>query len=231
MAQDSGTKANDGGKIVKETVSKMKQIAEAIKASAQGITKLNDSSKKIGEIISVIDDIADQTNLLSLNAAIEAARAGEQGRGFAVVADSVGKLAVSTAGATKEITNMIRTIQKDTDDAVNTMKRGTKEVQSGIELAEKSGDSLEEILSASHEHLEMVNHIAAASDEQSAAAEQIAKNISSISDATSESARSAQEVATTVNELTQMTETLTQLVSQFKIEEVYSSGSNRLLGK
>jgi methyl-accepting chemotaxis protein len=203
----------------------MKEIAEVVKVSANNIAKLGESSKKIGEIISVIDDIADQTNLLSLNAAIEAARAGEQGRGFAVVADSVGKLAVSTASATKEIADMIKGIQVDTDAAVKAMEKGTAEVQSGIELADNAGNSIQNILSGINELLAMVNQIAAASEQQSATSEQISKNVSSISKVTADSARNVEDVAATANELARMTETLTSLVSQFKIETGHHSRS------
>jgi len=235
VARQSGDVASSGGKVVEQTISKMKEIAAVVKMSADNIAKLGESSKKIGEIISVIDDIADQTNLLSLNAAIEAARAGEQGRGFAVVADSVGKLAVSTASATKEIADMIKGIQQDTDSAVKAMEKGTTEVQSGIELADNAGHSIQDILININELLGMVNQIAAASEQQSATSEQISKNVSSISKVTADSARNVEDVASTANELARMTETLTSLVSQFKIGTGISghrslgSNENRLL--
>ena len=217
VAKQSGDVATSGGKVVEQTISKMKEISEVVKISANNISKLGESSKKIGEIISVIDDIADQTNLLSLNAAIEAARAGEQGRGFAVVADSVGKLAVSTASATKEIADMIKGIQLDTESAVKAMEKGTTEVQSGIELADNAGNSIQDILVGINDLLGMVNQIAAASEQQSATSEQISRNVSSISKVTADSARNVEDVAATANELARMTETLTSLVSQFKI--------------
>jgi methyl-accepting chemotaxis protein len=217
VARESGAKANDGGKIVEQTIHKMHEIAAVVESSASNIAKLGESSKKIGEIISVIDDIADQTNLLSLNAAIEAARAGEQGRGFAVVADSVGKLAISTASATKEIADMIKGIQADTDTAVRAMEKGTAEVKLGIELADRAGTSLEEILAGTNELLTRINQIAAASDEQSTTSEEISKNITSISKVSLNSARNVEDVASTTNELAKMTDTLTTLVAQFKI--------------
>jgi methyl-accepting chemotaxis protein len=217
VAKQSGEVANNGGIVVKQTVAKMSEIANVVKMSADNIAKLGESSKKIGEIISVIDDIADQTNLLSLNAAIEAARAGEQGRGFAVVADSVGKLAISTASATKEIAEMIKGIQEDTETAVRAMEKGTAEVQSGIELADNAGNSLHDILQGINELLDMVNQIAAASEQQSATSEQISKNVSSISKVTADSSRNIEDVASTANELARMTDTLTSLVAQFRI--------------
>ena len=230
VAKQSGQVANEGGKVVRQTVDKMREISTVVKTSADNIVKLGESSKKIGEIISVIDDIADQTNLLSLNAAIEAARAGEQGRGFAVVADSVGKLAISTASATKEIADMIKGIQHDTEAAVRAMEKGTTEVQSGIELADNAGNSIQNILSGIDELLNMVNQIAAASEEQSTTSEEISKNVSSISKVTAESARNIEDVASTANELAKMTDTLTSLVSQFKIDNSYNkTGNSRYL--
>ena len=226
VAKSSGDTANNGGKVVQQTVTKMREISSVVQSSAQNIAKLGESSKKIGEIISVIDDIADQTNLLSLNAAIEAARAGEQGRGFAVVADSVGKLAISTASATKEIAEMIKGIQRETEGAVTAMEKGTAEVQSGIELADQAGNSIQSILSGINNLLDMINQIAAASEEQSATSEEISKNISSISKVAADSARNVEDVAATANELAKMTETLTSLVSQFKVDPRYHHNSS-----
>jgi methyl-accepting chemotaxis protein len=218
IAKQSDEVAHNGGLVVKQTVGKMREIANVVKISAETITKLGASSKKIGEIINVIDNIADQTNLLSLNAAIEAARAGEQGKGFAVVADSVGRLAVSTAAATKEIADMVKGIQKDTESAVKTIEQGMLEVQSGIELADNAGHSIENILVGINELYTMVNQIATANEEQSATSGEISQNISSISKVTSESAHNVGDVASTADELAKMTETLTALVSQFKID-------------
>ncbi|MDR0927209.1 MAG: methyl-accepting chemotaxis protein [Ignavibacteria bacterium] len=218
VAKTSGDAANTGGKVVQQTVAKMREIAAVVKVSAENIAKLGESSKKIGEIINVINDIASQTNLLSLNAAIEAARAGEQGRGFAVVADNVGKLAISTASATKEITEMIKGIQHDTGLAVDAMEKGTSEVQSGIVLADNAGSSLTSITSGINELLEMISYIATASEEQSNTSETISKNIVAISKVVADSARNVEDVATTANELARMTETLTSLISQFKVD-------------
>ena len=131
-AKQARVRAEQGGKVVTETVDGMKRIAGVVHKSAETVRELGRSSDQIGEIISVIDDIADQTNLLALNAAIEAARAGDQGRGFAVVADEVRKLAERTTKATKEIAGMIKKIQSDTNDAVRSMEEGTNEVERGI---------------------------------------------------------------------------------------------------
>src|SRR5208283_5209068 len=135
-AKEAKKLAQQGGNVVQETVSGMRRIADVVKQSAGTVLELGKSSDQIGEIVGVIDDIADQTNLLALNAAIEAARAGEQGRGFAVVADEVRKLAERTTKATKEIASMIKKIQMDTEYAVGAMEEGTKQVDDGIKLAD-----------------------------------------------------------------------------------------------
>ncbi len=231
VAQENGRIAREGGKVVQQTVEKMRDIAKVVQNSAENIQKLGESSTKIGEIISVIDDIADQTNLLALNAAIEAARAGEQGRGFAVVADEVRKLAERTSTATKEISNMIKGIQNETQLAVVAMNKGTMEVQTGIKLADDAGKSLSEILSSTEEVLDMINQIAAASEEQSATSEQISKNVVSISKVTAESAGRIEDVAHTAEGLAKITEYLSSLMLQFKVDDntnMQLTGKNQL---
>jgi methyl-accepting chemotaxis protein len=166
----------------------------------------------------VIDDIADQTNLLALNAAIEAARAGEQGRGFAVVADEVRKLAERTTKATKEIAAMIKQIQKDTDEAVNSMKAGTDEVEKGKQLARKSGESMTGIITGIKELAEIVEQVATASNQQSSTAEQISKNIDAISTVTQESANGVQQIASTAGDLSKLTERLQNVVEKFNVD-------------
>jgi len=152
-----------------------------------------------------------------LNAAIEAARAGEQGRGFAVVADEVRKLAERTTKATKEIADMIKKIQSETIGAVSSMEEGTKEVDSGIKLADKAGSSLNEIVTTSQKVMDMVTQIAAASEEQSSASEQISKNVEAISSVTSESAQGTQQIARAAEDLNRLTENLQQLVGKFNL--------------
>lgn len=233
MAQANSNVATEGGRVVQQTVQKMRDIAVVVENSASNIGKLGESSKQIGEIISVIDDIADQTNLLALNAAIEAARAGEQGRGFAVVADEVRKLAERTTDATKQIAGMIKGIQAETDQAVIAMNKGNEEVQSGIELADKAGQSLESILGSTHELLDMINQIAAASEEQSATSEQISKNVVSISKVTADSTRRIEDVAHTSEDLARLTEHLSELMGQFQVDgsSELSSGKMQKLSK
>lgn len=227
-AKKAGEKAINGGHVVTESIAGMIKIADAVKTSAEIVLELGKSSDQIGEIIQVIDDIADQTNLLALNAAIEAARAGEQGRGFAVVADEVRKLAERTTKATKEIAGMIKQIQKDTQDAVNSMESGTKEVENGKSLTEKAGISLKEIVDESQRVVDIVSQVAAASEEQSSAAEQISKNIESISSVTQQGAAGTQQIAKAADDLSRLTLNLESLIGQFKIEG--SSTKNKLAG-
>lgn len=216
-AKNSGTVAKEGGKVVSETITGMNRIAEVVKKSAETVLELGKSSNQIGEIVQVIDDIADQTNLLALNAAIEAARAGDQGRGFAVVADEVRKLAERTTKATKEIASMIRQIQKDTEEAVVSMKEGTTEVEKGKELADKAGQSLEQIISGAVEVVDISSQVAAASEEQSATAEQISRNVEAISTVTEQTSSGIQQIAKAAEDLNKLTFNLDSLIRRFKI--------------
>jgi methyl-accepting chemotaxis protein len=218
-ARNAGTIAKEGGRVVNQTIEGMNRVADVVKKSAVTVQELGNSSNQIGEIVQVINDIADQTNLLALNAAIEAARAGEQGRGFAVVADEVRKLAERTTKATKEIATMIKQIQMDTEGAVASMKEGTTEVEKGKELADKAGQSLSEIINGSQMVVDMVAQVAAASEEQSATAEQISKNIVGINNITKESAQGVQQIAHASEDLNRLTINLQELISRFKIDE------------
>jgi methyl-accepting chemotaxis protein len=230
VARQNREIAKEGGEIVELTVSKMSDIARVVKESADNIEKLGESSKQIGEIISVIDDIADQTNLLALNAAIEAARAGEQGRGFAVVADEVRKLAERTTEATKQIAEMIKGIQRDTEIAVRMMQNGNTEVTNGIQLADKAGAALKEIVDSSQHLLDMISQIATANEEQAATGEQITKNVAMISEVAQDSSRRVTEIAHSAEDLSRLTDELRELVSQFKIiQHEYEMSSQRTL--
>jgi len=222
-SKSSAVQAKEGGEVVGETVKGMNRIAEVVSQSADAIFTLGQNSDKIGEIVQVIDDIADQTNLLALNAAIEAARAGEQGRGFAVVADEVRKLAERTTKATKEIAMMIKQIQKDTGGAVESMKKGTAEVEAGKTLVNKAGEMLKEMIQSSQKVTDSVIQVAAASEQQSAASEQISKNLEAISSVTQESTAGIHQVARAAEDLNRLTVNLQELVSSFKINH---SGSD-----
>jgi len=218
-SENASSTSGDGQKIVGETIDGMVKIAESAKDSGKIVGELAQASDKIGEIIGVIDDIADQTNLLALNAAIEAARAGEQGRGFAVVADEVRKLAERTGKATGEITGMIKGIQNDSNRAVASMEGAGKLVEEGKVLADKAGNSLNEINTVAQRVTDMIVQIATASDQQSAAAEQISKNMENISNVTKETATGAEQSASAAEELNRQAEGLKQMVGQFKIKE------------
>jgi methyl-accepting chemotaxis protein len=215
--------ARQGGQTVQETLATMRSIADSTRKVAMRITELGKSSEKIGKIIAVIDDIADQTNLLALNAAIEAARAGEQGRGFAVVADEVRKLAERTAQATKEIAGMIESIQVETRSAVEAMELGNREVESGVKKTSASGAALEEIIKMSEDVGGMIAQIATAATEQSSATEQINASVAQISSATQESSVAAGQTAKACSELSGMALDLQNIVSQFKLD----SGAGR----
>jgi methyl-accepting chemotaxis protein len=209
--------AKDGGTAVNETIDGMNKIAEVVKKSAGTVQLLGKSSEQIGEIIQVIDDIADQTNLLALNAAIEAARAGEQGRGFAVVADEVRKLAERTTKATKEIAEMIKQIQRETTNAVVSMDEGTKEVEKGLLLADNAGASLKQIIEGAGNVVDIITQVAAASEEQSSASEQISKNIEGISSVAEQSAVGITQIAKAAEDLNRLTFNLQELISKFNV--------------
>ena len=211
--------ATEGGQIVSDTIRGMQEIANTVRQSADSIGKLSQSADQIGEIIGVIDDIADQTNLLALNAAIEAARAGEQGRGFAVVADEVRKLAERTGKATGEITEMIKGVQTETQEAVQSMEAGIGEVDKGRELADRAGSSLTEIVNMSQTVSDMIQQIATATEQQSSAAEQISKNVENVASIARESATGAEQSATAAEELNRQAEGMREMVAQFKIAE------------
>ncbi len=217
-ANESGKVAEEGGAVVRETIVGMNSIADAVTAGAASVAELGKRGEQIGQIIEVINDIADQTNLLALNAAIEAARAGEHGRGFAVVADEVRKLADRTTKATEEIAQSIQAIQSETGEAVEKMNAGTEQVAVGVEKATEAGKSLEQIVAGAQSVASNVQSIAAAAEQQSAAAEEVSRNIESITAVTAQSTEGAQQAAQAATQLSGKAEELLALVGKFKIE-------------
>ena len=226
-AKQAAKTAEQGGKIVDEAMASMRAMTDSVGASAGKIQELGRSSDQIGKIIGVIDDIADQTNLLALNAAIEAARAGEQGRGFAVVADEVRKLAERTTHATKEISHTIEAVQKGTQTAVENMQASTDRVKTGLEMTTQAGGSLSEIIAAARTVGDMVAQIATAATEQSSATEQIGRSIETITQVAHESASGTQQAAKACQELSSLALTLQEHVSRFKLEEDAAAGDLR----
>ncbi|SNB46153.1 methyl-accepting chemotaxis protein [Geobacter sp. DSM 9736] len=220
-AAEGSRQANEcamtGAAVVSETVMMMSRIAEQVETSSKSIEGLGSRSDQIGAIVGTIEDIADQTNLLALNAAIEAARAGEQGRGFAVVADEVRALAERTTRATKEISTMIKAIQTETKGAVEAMEQGVTEVQSGSSEAAKSCDALSEILTQIDSVTMQVNQIATAAEQQNATAGEISGNILQITEVVNDTARDAQGSANAASRLAHLADDLQKLVNQFKL--------------
>jgi methyl-accepting chemotaxis protein len=202
-SQEVANKSSEGKGVVEETVKRIEEIAGEVKASAVAVNTLGQKSEEIGQIIAVINDIADQTNLLALNAAIEAARAGEHGRGFAVVADEVRKLAERTTQATEQVGTSIREIQQETEGAVRRMEAGTQKVQGGVEFARQAGDALSSIV--------------AAAEQQSGATIEISRSVEQINSVASQSREGAQQAAAAAAQLSSEAEKLQALVGKFKM--------------
>ncbi|RTR40321.1 methyl-accepting chemotaxis protein [Shewanella canadensis] len=216
-AKDAEGNATKGNGIVQQSVSSMSLLSKQIDQTSEVITHLASESQNIGSVLDVIKGIAEQTNLLALNAAIEAARAGEQGRGFAVVADEVRTLAQRTQESTQEIESMIDGLQKGVQEAVGAMKVGTEQVYDANEKANMAGEALNEIVLSVDNISNMNTQIATAAEEQSSVAEDINRSIIAISDIAQTSTMAAQELTSSVEELSSLSESMREQVSQFKL--------------
>ncbi len=216
-ARQADQEAGNGNQVVQDTIQAIDALAHEVEQSAHVIEKVKDDSQNIGTVLDVIKAIAEQTNLLALNAAIEAARAGEQGRGFAVVADEVRTLAQRTQESTSEIENLINALQSGASNAVEMMTQSRDRARSTVDQAEHAGASLAAITQAVGTISEMNTQIASAATEQQAVAEDINRNVITIADVSENSATSAQQTASSSAELARLGEELRDMVSQFKI--------------
>jgi len=216
-AQQAATTTQKGFDVVKQTVDGIRQRGEEARGNAKNIESLGERSDQIGEIVATIEDIADQTNLLALNAAIEAARAGEQGRGFAVVADEVRALAERTTRATKEISGMIKAIQNETKSAIVSMEAGVRGSEHGAAAASQLETALQAILEQVNAVSMQVSQIATAAEEQTATTSEITNNIHHITKVVHETSLGAQESAGAASGLSRQAEELQSIVRQFRL--------------
>jgi len=213
----SGDLSHKGSAVIQNAAAEMHNISEAVQSSSAIIEDLGQQSDQITSIVKTIREIADQTNLLALNAAIEAARAGEQGRGFAVVADEVRKLAERTSLSTTEIAGMVGKIQNGTRNAVSSMETGVVQAGKGVELAGQAGESITEIRDGAQRVMEVVNSISDAIREQGAASSEIARNIEQIARMSEESASAVQHTTDAARHLQQLSNSLHASVGRFKL--------------
>jgi twitching motility protein PilJ len=221
VADRSVSIASKGAEVVRSTIGGMDRIREQIQDTAKRIKRLGESSQEIGDIVSLINDIADQTNILSLNAAIQASMAGDAGRGFAVVADEVQRLAERSAGATKQIAALVKTIQTDTNEAVSSMEQTTAEVVSGASLTQNAGVALSEIETVSTSLAELIQDISTAARHQSTTAGHVSKTMNVIQDITTQTLDGTSRTASSVGKLTDMAVELRESVSGFKLPADY----------
>lgn len=225
-AAESATVANrsveiayNGAEVVQRTIDGMNTIRDQIQDTSKRIKRLGESSQEIGDIVGLINDIADQTNILALNAAIQASMAGEAGRGFAVVADEVQRLAERSATATKQIETLVKTIQADTSEAVRSMESTTAEVVRGAKLAKDAGEALQEVQSVSNSLADLIQNISSAARQQAASAGHISNTMHVIQDITSQTTSGTLTTARSVGELNEMAASLQESVSGFKLPD------------
>lgn len=217
VAKRSVEIAHNGSKIVHNTIAGMDTIREQIQDTAKRIKRLGESSQEIGDIVGLIDDIAEQTNILALNAAIQASMAGDAGRGFAVVADEVQRLAERSSAATKQIETLVKAIQTDTNEAVISMEQTTSEVVRGAKLAENAGVALEEIETVSQALAKLIQTISNTARQQASTAAHISRTMDVIQEITSQTSAGSTETAVTIGRLTTMSRDMRKSVEGFKL--------------
>lgn len=217
VAQRSVHIAAKGAEVVRQTIQGMDNIRDQIQETSKRIKRLGESSQEIGSIVELINDIAEQTNILALNAAIQAASAGEAGRGFAVVADEVQRLAERASNATKRIETLVQTIQSDTNEAVSSMEQTTAEVVAGARLAEDAGLALGEIEKVSNDLADLIQNISLAARQQSTAATSITATMTVIQEITTQTSHGASQTAESIGNLAQLAADLRRSVADFKL--------------
>ncbi|WP_145137541.1 methyl-accepting chemotaxis protein [Pseudomonas duriflava] len=223
VAERSVSIANKGNQVVHNTIVGMDNIREQIQDTSKRIKRLGESSQEIGDIVSLINDIADQTNILALNAAIQASMAGDAGRGFAVVADEVQRLAERSSGATKQIEALVKAIQTDTNEAVISMEQTTSEVVRGAALAQDAGVALEEIEKVSRALAGLIQNISNAARQQASSAGHISSTMNVIQEITTQTSAGTTTTARSIGDLAKMANEMKRSVSGFKLPEDQSS--------
>ena len=217
VAQRSVAISHNGAEVVQRSIEGMNVIRDQIQETSKRIKRLGESSQEIGDIVGLINDIADQTNVLALNAAIQASMAGEAGRGFAVVADEVQRLAERSTNATKQIKTLVNTIQADTSEAVTSMESTTSEVVRGARLAKDAGEALEEVQQVSNTLADLIESISNTAQQQAASAGQISNTMTIIQGITSQTSSGTMATARSVGELNEMAAALQESVTGFKV--------------
>ena len=223
VARHSVDVAHKGGDAVRRTIEGMNAIRETIQDTSKRIKRLGESSQEIGNIVELINDIADQTNILALNAAIQASMAGEAGRGFAVVADEVQRLAERSANATKQIEFLVRTIQADTNEAIVSMERSTTDVVGGALLAENAGAALEEIEQVSNQIATLVQNISSSAREQAKAASAVNRSMDVLQEINSETAANTSATTSAISKLAELATQLRRSVAGFRLPPITSA--------
>ena len=226
VARHSVDVAHKGGEAVRRTIDGMNAIRETIQDTSKRIKRLGESSQEIGNIVELINDIAEQTNILALNASIQASMAGEAGRGFAVVADEVQRLAERAATATKQIEVLVRTIQTDTNEAVVSMERSTTDVVGGALLAENAGAALEEIEQVSNQIASLVQNISASSRQQSGAVQNIARNMQVLKEISAQTADSTSATSVAIAKLAELSAGLRKSAAGFRLPGALAPGAS-----